>query len=362
MEIVLADLGFGDSGKGNCVNFLASLFKDPVTVFRYNGGSQAAHNVLSRGKEFCFHSFGSASLHGCQTVICKNFILDPIHARSEWYGCGTPRFQLENCLITTPLHKLMLFGDKSIQSTCDMGIGRTREYWIKYGNDAPCVMDVNKSKGDWINKIELMVDRIYGTGVTPRQYKSLQELRLMTFSVFDIVWELVKNQSSIQKSSINIWEPSQGVLLDQNMGIGAPDHATWSNTTMRHSIDAINNIHSFDNAIKIGVIRAYHHRHGTGPLDGEPISVPAEKHNLQTQEQGPFRTIRFSEEYWNYAIEMPDVHVDFVYLSHCDCVSEQELNRVRSIIGEDKIAIESWGPDESDKKIISERFKKAIGI
>ena len=61
---VVVGLGFGDEGKGAIVDHLAAVH--PVhTVVRYNGGAQAAHNVvLPDGRHHTFHQFGSGTFRG----------------------------------------------------------------------------------------------------------------------------------------------------------------------------------------------------------------------------------------------------------------------------------------------------------
>ncbi len=55
--IIIADLGYGDAGKGSIVDALAR--SQPVhTVVRYNGGAQAAHNVVTPdGRQHTFAQY-----------------------------------------------------------------------------------------------------------------------------------------------------------------------------------------------------------------------------------------------------------------------------------------------------------------
>ncbi|HEX6930747.1 MAG TPA: adenylosuccinate synthetase, partial [Streptosporangiaceae bacterium] len=45
-HVIVADLGFGDSGKGTVVDWLCAR-RGARTVVRFNGGAQAAHNVIT---------------------------------------------------------------------------------------------------------------------------------------------------------------------------------------------------------------------------------------------------------------------------------------------------------------------------
>ncbi|MCE9597142.1 MAG: adenylosuccinate synthetase, partial [Spirochaetia bacterium] len=69
---VVAGLGYGDEGKGSVTDFLVRKFGAGLVV-RYNGGPQAAHNVVAPidaigGKAIphCFAQFGSGTLAGAE--------------------------------------------------------------------------------------------------------------------------------------------------------------------------------------------------------------------------------------------------------------------------------------------------------
>ncbi|MGH3238625.1 MAG: adenylosuccinate synthetase, partial [Streptosporangiaceae bacterium] len=61
---IVCGLGFGDEGKGSVTEFFCSpRYPDPArTVVRFNGGAQAAHNVVTAdGRQHTFAQFGSGS-------------------------------------------------------------------------------------------------------------------------------------------------------------------------------------------------------------------------------------------------------------------------------------------------------------
>ena len=46
-HVIVVDLGYGDAGKGTVVDWLCA--RGPyAAVVRFNGGAQAAHNVVTR--------------------------------------------------------------------------------------------------------------------------------------------------------------------------------------------------------------------------------------------------------------------------------------------------------------------------
>ena len=69
---IIVDLGFGDSGKGTIVDYLARSALNPL-VIRFNGGAQAAHNVVAPdGRHHTFAQFGSGMLvPGASTYLSR---------------------------------------------------------------------------------------------------------------------------------------------------------------------------------------------------------------------------------------------------------------------------------------------------
>jgi len=65
-HVIVVDLGYGDAGKGTVVDWLCSQpAGEPVrprTIVRFNGGAQAAHNVVTAdGQHHTFAQFGSTN-------------------------------------------------------------------------------------------------------------------------------------------------------------------------------------------------------------------------------------------------------------------------------------------------------------
>ena len=62
---MVADLGYGDAGKGTVVDWLCArgVGSRPVSaVVRFNGGGQAAHTVVLRdGRTHTFTQFGAGT-------------------------------------------------------------------------------------------------------------------------------------------------------------------------------------------------------------------------------------------------------------------------------------------------------------
>ena len=80
----MADLGFGDSGKGTTIDTLAAKYQ-AHTVVQYNGGAQAGHAVVTpEGAVHTFAQFGSGTfIPGVATYLSKHSYLDPLALLNE---------------------------------------------------------------------------------------------------------------------------------------------------------------------------------------------------------------------------------------------------------------------------------------
>ncbi|MEI6987566.1 MAG: adenylosuccinate synthetase, partial [Rhodospirillaceae bacterium] len=59
-NVVVVGAQWGDEGKGKLIDFLC---RDSDYIVRYQGGNNAGHTVVVKGKEFIFHLIPSAILH-----------------------------------------------------------------------------------------------------------------------------------------------------------------------------------------------------------------------------------------------------------------------------------------------------------
>ena len=114
---IVADLGYGDAGKGTVVDWLCSHGgAEPVhTVVRFNGGAQAAHNVVAPdGRHHTFAQFGSGTFTpGVRTHLSRFMLVDPAALAAEAAHLGSlgirdalDRLTVDrDALLTTPYHR-----------------------------------------------------------------------------------------------------------------------------------------------------------------------------------------------------------------------------------------------------------------
>src|SRR5690349_15156675 len=81
---IVFGLGYGDEGKGTMTDYLSQQNNTNLVV-RYNGGSQAAHNVVTEtGKHHTFAQFGSGSFNaGVSTLLSRYVFVDPVALVNE---------------------------------------------------------------------------------------------------------------------------------------------------------------------------------------------------------------------------------------------------------------------------------------
>lgn len=279
--IITLGLGFGDEGKGATVDFLVRQY-DAEIVVRYSGGSQAGHNVeLPDGSRHTFSQFGAGTLAGAKTYLGPRMILSPGtlppeagHLKS--LGVADPMGTLTahpECLVSTMYHMLLnrlreVARGADRHGSCGLGIGETRHYWLRYGEDAIFAADL-RDRNVLTKKLTLLRDRF------------LQEMQALPFldeTLSDTLYETRPSEEAdaLQQDSEGmqlaeripdamtvIFEGAQGVLLDEWKGF--PPYTTWSTVTTEHALELVTE-HNIQDVTVLGLTRAYATRHGEGPF------------------------------------------------------------------------------------------------
>ncbi|MDI2131544.1 adenylosuccinate synthetase [Yinghuangia seranimata] len=151
----VVDLGFGDAGKGTVVDHLCARARDtadPVrAVVRFNGGAQAAHNVVTDdGRHHTFAQWGSGTFTpGVETHLSRFMIVDPLALTAEGAhlaAVGVPRpFDRltvhRDALLTTPYHAAAnrvreLARGAARHGSCGMGVGETAAFAARFPDEA----------------------------------------------------------------------------------------------------------------------------------------------------------------------------------------------------------------------------------
>jgi adenylosuccinate synthase len=343
------DLGFGDAGKGLLTDFLARESGSKLVV-RYNGGAQAAHNVVtSDGRHHTFAQFGSASfIPGVRTFLSRYVVVHPtallveadvLQQKGVADALNSLRIS-EQALLITPYHQAAnrireLMRAEQRHGSCGVGVGETVSDVVLYGEEAILAGDIQKPD---ILKQKLANIRSYKqsemltlVGDQHMRGQIAEEVALFEDESLPDVWiqSLAPlNQSEVivpdtvladwisQEESI-LFEGAQGVLLDAEHGFHP--YTTWSNVTAENALEILHEMAPQAEINKVGVLRSYVVRHGPGPLPTETdvFSSVIHEHNTLDDWQGNVRYGWFDTVLARYALQLVQ-GVDTLAITHMD--------------------------------------------
>ncbi|MGW5010844.1 adenylosuccinate synthetase, partial [Micromonospora chalcea] len=136
-HVMVVDLGYGDAGKGTVVDLLCAT-RQVHTVIRFNGGAQAAHNVVLRdGRHHTFAQFGAGTFRpGVRTHLARHVVVDPLALAAEadhLASVGVPdaldRLTVDGeALLATPYHRAAnrareIARGADRHGSCGLGVG-----------------------------------------------------------------------------------------------------------------------------------------------------------------------------------------------------------------------------------------------
>jgi adenylosuccinate synthase len=370
--LVVAGLVYGDEGKGSIVDFLVRRHQAGLVV-RYNGGPQAAHNVITPdGLHHTFSQFGSGTLvPGVKTYLSRFMLVNPRNMMNEasvltWKGITDALVRTtvdEDALVITPFHRIV---NKEIErargnkrhGSCGEGVGTAREQSLKYP-DVIRVRDlVNektvKRKLRWTQEICQKELSIQAPGLVP-EGTLLFNGRICNDLAYDYtVWaRSVKIVSSdwlgleLANQKAVVFEGAQGVLLDETWG--EKDHNTWTDTTFNNADLLISEARTLRPQVtKIGVMRTYFTRHGEGTFTEGTVRYP-EDHNRDDGFQGRFKMGPIDFDKLRYSAKVCG-GVDEIAFNHMDrevC----DTRRIEQTV-DAPITIMGGGPSASDKYLV----------
>lgn len=345
-SVVVIGLGYGDETKGSATDHLAARAAEngrPLSaVVRFNGGAQAAHNVvLPDGRHHTFSMFGSGTLRGVPTFLSRFVLVEPFAVMAEAtglarLGVAEPLALMTvdpDALLTTPFHWLVNRARETARGdgrhgSCGRGIGETVRWSLEHPGLAPRVSDV-ADRGLLARKLRALRDwAVTVPGVAGAAAPGTPDLFTVRADPHDLVdayrtfltRAAVARAGHLQRALDTgpvVFEGAQGVLLDQTHGFHP--FTTWSSTTTGNAFELLDG--TGHGAFRLGLVRAVTTRHGAGPLVGESPVLSAgwrEPHNGTDAWQGSFRVAPFDAVAHRYAVEVSPV--DGLAVSHLDLV------------------------------------------
>ncbi|GAA2499896.1 adenylosuccinate synthetase [Winogradskya humida] len=313
-HVAVVDLGYGDAGKGRVVDALCAA-GDVRAVLRFNGGAQAAHNVIAAdGRHHTFAQFGAGTLLGVPTHLTRFVVVDPLALAAEAAALGNPFHLLTvdgDALLATPWHRAANQAREKRRGpgrhgSCGMGIGQTMEYAQSHA-DAPRVADVlSAALPRKLAAVRSALTAEFG----PLDAPPLDDV-VAAFRAFGAAVSIVAPgfEQRLLSEGRCVFEGAQGVLLDEWRGWHP--FTTWSTTTF-DNVAAL-----CDSFERLGVVRTYTTRHGAGPFVTEAALDLPEAHNGVGEWQGSFRVGHFDAVAHRYAVEVAG-GVDGLAVTHLD--------------------------------------------
>ncbi|MFI6516479.1 adenylosuccinate synthetase [Spirillospora sp. NPDC050679] len=356
-HVIVVDLGFGDAGKGATVDRLCARGPEPVhagpfgsgsfgtgsfstgrfhTVVRFNGGAQAAHNVVADdGRHHTFAQFGSGTFTpGVRTHLSRFMLVDPLalaaeaaHLRAVGVPDALDRLTVdEDALLTTPYHRAANRARETARGadrhgSCGMGVGETAAYALEHGDAlraGDCLSPARLRRG-----LERLRDWYLNTFPSGEPVPSTADCA-EAFSAFAERVRIVPGEHlhGLLRAGSVVFEGAQGVLLDEWHGFHP--YTTWSTTTFANAETLL--AEAGGSGVRLGVLRAYATRHGPGPFVTEDPVLTAElpdPHNGTGRWQGVFRVGHLDAVALGYALEAAG-GVDALAVTHLDVAEARD--------------------------------------
>ena len=276
MATAILGLQWGDEGKGKITHLLA---RRADMVVRFNGGPNAGHTVIDRGKKFGTHLIPAGAFYpDTMSVLAGGVVIDlsilreEIDAIAEHVGYSPDVYVAENAHLILPYHRLLeeLEGSGSRFGTTRRGIGPAyRDKAMHIGVRAGDLLrpDVLQQRLQW--RIDLL-QRMW-PDVTEVQAFRAEELAANAIEQAQPILESIGDASERIQAALRaernvLFEGAQGALLDVDHG--SYPFVTSSPTTFAGLGQSIG-IPVPDVEERLGIAKAYTTRVGAGPFPTE---------------------------------------------------------------------------------------------
>jgi len=371
---IVIGLLFGDEGKGTTVDFLASEKESVNAVVRFSGGAQTAHNVVTpSGQHHTFAQIGSASFHRVRTILSKYMLVDAFSLVNEAnafydltkYDVLSEMLISESALLTTPIHaainkKREILRGASAHGSCGMGIGETQYYFNQHGWKAPTMADLSNLPLLFVKLDYLIKYAEEEVGDVSSFLPSVEDLKRSYYSLHeDGILNVVSDNQILEeiRKGYNIFEGSQGVLLDENLGFHP--NTTWSTTTPKNA-QALLAEAGLPAGTVIGVTRTYATRHGAGAFPSEFADYSwedkyPENHNKRGEFQGAWRAGDLDLPLLEYATRAIG-GIDELSITHLDINTDTAVKQYTSL---DKIPTTYFDENRDKQEEFSSQVAKA---
>ena len=272
---IVVGLQWGDEGKGKIVDYLA---KSADCVVRYQGGANAGHTVVVKGKKIVLHLIPSGIVRGKLSIIGNGVVVDIDELVKEIDDLENMSIPTMNLKISSRAHILFDF-HKQLDMASEKAKGRLSIGTTKSGI-GPCYVDKYDRAGirvgdlldEKILKEKLMnyanfFNKTKLTGYGVKKIDPDEIFRSIAPKIKKIKDKIVNtdefSRKFIAEKKRILFEGAQAAMLDIDFG-------TYPFVTSSHPISlyafAGSGIPPYFNFNVIGVTKAYTTRVGNGPF------------------------------------------------------------------------------------------------
>src|SRR6201998_3449522 len=288
---ILVGAQWGDEGKGKIIDVLTA---DADIVVRSQGGNNAGHTVIHRGKKYILHLIPSGILRrGKVCVIGNGVVIDPVALVSEMEALRKLGLKIDpkNLLISNCAH-LVLPYHRVLDEQRELRKGGARLGTTKRGI-GPAYADKAARTGLRISdlmqpilfskklhaKIRENNSILQALGAKPNNYREVNETYLAAGKKLRpfVATTVVYLHNAIQRGKNILFESAQGTFLD--IDFGTYPYVTSSNTTAGGALTGTGVPPNRIDRI-VGVMKAYTTRVGEGPLPTEDRNLSDLLHSL----------------------------------------------------------------------------------
>jgi len=324
---IVVDLGFGDSGKGLCVDWLAGQQASSSLVLRFSGGHQVGHTVAFNGKRHTFSNFGAGSFRGVPTYYSEHCTVFPpamLMEAEDLSPLNLVTYFHPRVKVCTPwdIAFNQAIEQQNQHGSCGVGYGTT----VMRHRKGITLFALDLAN-PWVFRQKLNSIKEYyqqACGDNP-ELQSLFQSKIQHLNINKFILDCDRARPLYQLARLSdlsegyqhwIFEGSQGVLLDEDHGIFP--HVTPSFTTSKNVWELIAP-HKAGEIQLFYVSRCYQTRHGNGPMSSEkPVNLQNNQHeaNQCNQFQGEFRCAELDFSLLDYALQCErSYHVNNCQLS-----------------------------------------------
>src|SRR6267142_1080659 len=280
---ILIGAQWGDEGKGKIIDVLTA---DADIVVRSQGGNNAGHTVIHRGKKYVLHLIPSGILRRAKVCVIGNgVVVDPVALVKEINGLKKLGVRIDRNLLVSDAAHLVLPYHRALDEQRELRKGLAKIGTTKRGI-GPAYGD--KAARTGLRVSDLMQPRLFSKkleakmrennailralGAKPNDFREVNQQYLAAGAALSpfVANTVVYLHRALQSGREILFEGAQGTFLD--IDHGTYPYVTSSNTTAGGACTGSGvPPHRMDRVV--GVMKAYTTRVGEGPLPTETAEI-----------------------------------------------------------------------------------------